>query len=150
MRLEAVSFNIHISMYIFLSSDLSLNILHVLHTNSPLPIHRIIRNISLLDLSSLQTSTLCNTTRNWPLQHIRSTLNGEISERNFQRIAVNDRRQAEERGIDFAVRDLEFEVSAVVEVIPVQLLVVGLEPVGVVVRGLLRDVLAVWAWGADS
>jgi hypothetical protein len=110
----------------------------------------IIRNIRLLDLPSLQATALSNPTSNRSLQSVLAALDREVGQGDLVRIASDNGRQTEERGIDLVVGDLQLEVSTVVEVVPVEFGIGALKPITVVVRGDLGDILAVRARRADG
>ena len=119
-------------------------------TNKIQPRKRIISNICLLHHAPLQTPTLHNPTRHRPLNPVLPTLDRNIRQTNLIRVPRHDRRHAEVGGFDFVVGDVQFEVAAVVEVVPVEFRVGGFEPVGVFVGGGEGDVLAVGAGGGDG
>jgi hypothetical protein len=84
------------------------------------------------------------------LQFISTALDGKVGERNLIRVAVDDGWHSKKVGSDLIVVDVEFKVSSVVDILPLEFLVGVDEPVGCVVSGSKGDVLAVGARGGNS
>lgn len=120
-----------------------LQVFNVRMTDRPQARRGIVRQIRLANLAALQTPTLHASSSDRPLQAIFTRLDGEIRQRNFQGVAVDDRGQAEIRRVDFFVANVELKVPAVVEVVPVQFRVGCFEGIAVVVRALDGDVLTI-------
>jgi hypothetical protein len=127
----------------------SLDILHISLTNKPNTSLSVVCSVSLLDLTQLQRTTLHDTTSNRSLQLISAALNRKVGERNLIRVSVDDRRHAEIVGSDFIVVDVQFKVSSVIDVLPLEFFVRVNQPVGSIISGCEGNVLAIGTWGRN-
>lgn len=124
---------------------IDLDIFNILMTNEPNTSLSVISSISLNNLPKLKSTTLNKATSNRTLQLISSTLDSKVGEWDLIRVSVDDGRQAKVIRRHLVVVDVEFEVTAVVDVLPLQFFVGVDQPVwGVVCCGEC-DVLTVGA-----
>lgn len=127
-----------------------LDILHISLADEPNASLSVVGSVSLLNLTDLESARLDNTTSNRSLQLVGTALDGKVGEGDLIRVAVDDGGHAKVVGSDLVVVDVQFKVSSVVDIVPLQLVVGVDEPVGGVVGGLEGDVLAVRARGGDG
>lgn len=73
----------------------------------------------------------------------------EVCQVNLVRVAAHNRRHTKVAGVDLVVTDLQLEIPAVIQVVPLELLVGVHEPRRVVVGRVYADVLAIRARTAD-
>ena len=95
-----------------------LKILLVEVTNEILPCLGVVRDISLRDRTTLQTAALRDAASDRSCEPVLPALNSEVGETNLIRIPRNDRGQPEVLGLNLVVREMQLEVSAVIEIIP--------------------------------
>jgi len=148
--LTAVEFSRHIykhprPMYTSIHT-LHLKVLLVVHGDEVLSVDSVVGSISLNDLTHLERTRLDDTTSDRATETVGTVGDAEVGNVDLVWVAVDDGWGTEEGGVDKVVGDLQLVVTAVVEVLPLQLLVGFDEPVGVVVGGGEGDVLAVWTW----
>lgn len=103
----------------------------------------VVRDIRNLDLATLKRASLYSSTSNWPLQPVLAALDSEVGSRNLVRVLSHDRWHTKVASVDLVVADLQLEVAAIIDLRPLQLWVIGREPVGLVVRLSDGDVLTV-------
>lgn len=111
--------------------------------DEPLPSSSIIRHIRDLDLPTLERPSLNLPASNRASQPVVVFLHREIGNRDLVRVASDDSRKPEVLRLDFFLGEVELEVATVVDLAPLQLWVVGGEPVRFIVGVLDGDVLAV-------
>lgn len=85
-----------------------------------------------------------------PIQRVVAAQHGEVGQADLVRVAGFGRGQAEEAGVDRALADVQLKVSAVVELRPLQLAVVGHQPCAGEVGRLNSDVLPSRAGAGDG
>ena len=103
------------------------------------------RDVVLHDLAEFQTSTLDYATAHRSLKLVCSSEDSEVGDGDLPSVPAHDGRHSKEVGIDLVVSEVEFEVTAVVQILPLQLVVCILQPSRVVVSGGKTDVRAIWA-----
>jgi hypothetical protein len=110
----------------------------------------VIGDVRDLNLAALQRTSLGHATSDRARKLVLVLLDGEVGKGDLVGVTGDDCRQTKVLGLDLVVSKVQFEISAVVDLAPLQLWVVGCEPVRSVVCVLECDVLAVGRRGRDG
>ena len=126
------------------------DILHILVRDKVEPSRRIIRRIRLHRLPTLQRSILHNPstghTRRTPIQSVGPAQNGEVGQADLIRVPVDNGWQAKVARIDRIMANLQFKVSTIIQLIPLQFAIGADEPSAGIVGCCNGDVVASGAW----